>query len=145
MPDTAAQVDQIIDAAARIAPGFCPVEDRRHSRRLPYNAPVAIQFIESDGTRRPAFSGRGRDLSTSGIKIDCKQNVAPGTRGVIQLARSNGQIALIGITVMHCRADAASSAHTLGLRFAPLPEGVAVADYCDKHGRLMLLDPALRP
>ena len=145
MPDTATQVDQIIDAAAAISPGTCPREDRRQNRRLPYNSPVAMQFLARDGAKQTPITGRGRDLSTSGIKIDCDQSVPSKSRGVIQLIRSTGQIALIGVTVMHCRPDAASRAHTLGLQFAPLPDGIAIADYCDEKGRLKLLDPALRP
>jgi hypothetical protein len=145
MSDRASQVDQIIDAAASIAPGACPIDDRRQNRRLPYNAPVAMQFLARDGAKQPPITGRGRDLSASGIKIDCDSSVPAKSTGVIQLVRSNGQIALIGVKVMYCRPDDASRSHTLGLQFAPLPESIAIADYCDQQGKLKLLDPSLRP
>ena len=86
---------------------------------------------------------RARDLSVGGISLSSREPLDVGTKGVLQLVRSNGNLALAGVEVMHCR-YVKDLEHLVGMSFIPMPPGFRTEDFLDDQGHLTLFDPLLQ-
>jgi len=117
--------------------------DRRCRRRHPFEALVAIRFFESDGLSDETKIFQARDISVGGLSVESAEQVESGTSGVMQIVRSNGHVALVGVAVRHTRA-VNNDLYQIGLAFGPLPGGLRVEDFLDDSGGLPLFDPRLR-
>jgi hypothetical protein len=139
----AASADQIIDAAAAMAPGTKKGVEQRKQRRLPYDALVAVLLTKPGGGREAPAVLRAHDLSAGGLSVTGSKALESGAVGVLQLVRSDGQFAMVGVEVRHCR-YLGQMEHRTGLKFVPMPDGFTREEFLDENGRLMLLDPLLR-
>ncbi len=135
--------DRLIDLAATTTTTEAPTEERRTTMRLDYDALVAIILLTPEGEKAKPALLRAKDISRGGIRVVGRHQVESGQSGAVQLVRSNGQVALIGIRVQHCERLDGSTGYELGLQFAPLPAGLSPDDFLDDQ-RLKLLDPLLR-
>lgn len=133
------QTDQIIDAASS---GEATESDRRLNDRKPYEALVAVVLVQPEGGSSDPIVLRAIDISVGGMGVVSRQMLHPGTRGAVQLVRSNGQRALVGFETRHSRYTG-SLRHETGLEFTALPEGLSAEDFMDEKGRLVTLDPLL--
>jgi hypothetical protein len=68
--------------------------------------------------------------------------IHPGIEGAVQLVRSDGRTALIGVRSAYCR-YIGGMMHETGLRFVPLPGRLRVDSFLDNRQRLKV-DPQLR-
>jgi hypothetical protein len=141
--------DRVIDVAATTNQrhgAFGPPEsnprDRRSKRRHAYRAYVVIILVSPTGDRGKPILLRAKDISHTGMRVSSKQMIYPGSEGAVQMIRSNGRIALIGIEVKYCKYVGDMEHHT-GLEFIPLPRGLTTDDFLDRDGRMVLLDPLL--
>jgi hypothetical protein len=134
--------DQLIDLAAGLRAGEPPVE-RRGGRRVPYQAYVALLLISPTGDRCRPVVLRARNISHHGISVVSRNMIYPGSTGAMQLVRSDGRVALVGVKVKASKYMGGMEHHS-AMSFIPLPQGVATDEFLDKHGRMMLLDPLLR-
>jgi hypothetical protein len=116
--------------------------DRRAHPRHAYEALVGLILVDERGTMCPPLVVRARDLSEGGLSIISRRPIETGRRGVVQLVRADGRHAVAGVEVRHCR-YVEDQAHDIGLKFAPLPEGVRQEDFLDASGRIALFDPLL--
>ena len=115
------RTDRLIDLAEKTKTVATPTEERRTTKILL----------------------RAKDISRGGIRVVGRQQVVEGRMGAVQLVRSNGQVALIGIRVQHCERLDGSTGYEMGLQFAPLPAGLSPDDFLDDQN-MKLLDPLLR-
>ena len=137
------RTDRLIDLAEKTKTVATPTEERRTTKRLDYDALVALILLTPEGEKTAPILLRAKDISRGGIRVVGRQQVESGQSGAVQLVRSNGQVALIGIRVQHCERLDGSTGYELGLQFAPLPAGLSPDDFLDDQ-RLKLLDPLLR-
>ncbi len=135
--------DRLIDLAAATTTTEAPSEERRTTKRLEYDALVAIILLTPEGEKADAILLRAKDISRGGIRVVGRHHAESGRMGAVQLVRSNGQVALIGILVQHCQHLDGSTGYEMGLQFAPLPAGLSPDDFLDDQ-RMKLLDPLLR-
>jgi hypothetical protein len=133
--------DRMIDAAAN--PGESNTVERRGRKRVPYYGTVALVLVAPTGARSAPMVLQARDISHSGIGVVSRQMIYPGSRGAMQLVRSDGSIALVGVIVTSCRYVGSMRHHT-GLMFAPLPPGIGPHEFLDRSGRMRLLDANLK-
>lgn len=117
--------------------------DRRAVRRVPYRAYVALLLVSPMGDRGKPVVCRARNISLHGISVTSRYMIYPGSVGAMQLLRSDGRVALVGVKVKASRYMGSMEHHT-GMSFIPLPSGVAAEEFLDANGRMMLLDPMLR-
>lgn len=136
--------DHLIDIAAGVKPAE-PIKkrDRRSRRRVPYDAYVALLLVAPTGDRGRPILLRAKDISYTGINLISRHMIYPGSCGAMQLLRSDGRVALVGVMVVGSR-YIGNMQHQTGLAFVPLPPGVSAEEFLDKHGRLVLMDPRLR-
>lgn len=130
--------DRLIDIAAN-PKGPPSGNERRNRTRHPYDALVALVLVSPTGDRGQAMILRAKDISMSGISLISRHMIYPGSRGGVQLMRSDGRVAVVGVQVRYCRYTGNMEHHT-GLEFTPLPASLAPQDFLDKKGRPVLLD-----
>src|SRR5262249_21708696 len=118
-------------------------KDRRSRRRYRYDAYVALLLVAPTGDRGRPQVLRARDISFTGISVRSRHMIYPGSAGALQLLRSDGTVALVGVTVTGSR-YLGNMEHLTGMVFTGLPSGVSVDEFLDRHGRLILMDPLLR-
>jgi hypothetical protein len=134
--------DQFIDIAAGFAEPTA-IDERRARKRVDYDALVALVLIGPTGGRGQPQVVRAKDLSLTGIGVVSRHMMYPGSQGALQIVRSDGRAALVGVQVRHSR-YIGNMEHYTGLKFVPLPTDISPMDFLDRHGRMALLDPALR-
>lgn len=135
--------DQIIDIAAGLKPMPAVMSDRRSRRRVPYTAHVALLLIAPTGERSRPMVVRARDISLDGISVAGRQMIYPGSQGAMQLVRSDGRMALVGVAVRNSRYVGEMRHHT-GMSFVPLPPGISAREFVGRDGRMVLLDSRLQ-
>lgn len=138
--------DRLIDIASGVAPATLePVTDeRRVASRHPYNALVAVVLTSADGTGSRPMLLRTRNISMGGLCVVSRHMLHPETTGAVQLVRSDGTMAVVGVRVTHCR-YVGNMEHETGLRFIPLPSMASIERFFDeREQRLRLADPLLR-
>jgi hypothetical protein len=136
--------DQLIESAAHVKGGEPSIlERRRVIRRVAYHDYVALLLISPTGDRGRPVVLRARNISLYGISVVSRHMIYPGSVGAMQLLRSDGRLALVGVRVKASRYIGNMEHHT-GMAFVPLPHGVSADEFIDRHGRLMLMDATLR-
>jgi hypothetical protein len=134
--------DRVIDIASGAA-NTTSADERRARRRLDYEALVALVLIGPTGARGQPLVVKARDLSITGMGVVSRHMMYPGSQGALQIVRTDGRSALVGVQVRHSR-YIGNMEHYTGLKFIPLPAGISTRDFIDRHGRMVLLDPALK-
>jgi hypothetical protein len=134
--------DHFIDVASGLA-ATTSIDERRARKRVQYEALVALVLISPTGGRGQPQVVRARDLSLTGIGVVSRHMLYPGSQGALQIVRSDGRSALVGVQVRHSR-YIGNMEHYTGLKFIALPADISTSDFLDRHGRMVLLDPALR-
>ncbi len=114
----------------------------RSKKRHPYNARLALVLVDSDGERSRPLLLRSRDISLDGLCVTSRQMIHPGASGAVQLVRSDGSIALVGVTVRYCR-YVGKMQHNTGLQFTALPGEWVPEEFLDEEGQMPLLDDEL--
>ncbi len=137
------RTDRLIDLAEKTKTVATSTEERRTTKRLDYDALVAMILLTPEGEKSAPILLRAKDISRGGIRVVGRHHAESGRMGAVQLVRSNGQVALIGILVQHCQHLDGSTGYEMGLQFAPLPAGLSPDDFLDDQ-RMKLLDPLLR-
>ena len=135
--------DHLIDSASGKVSPPTTVEDRRNKERHPYPLLVGLVLLDENRELTPPLLLRAKDISVGGIGLCCREPLEVGTQGVLQLVRSNGNLALAGVEVRHCR-YVKDLEHIVGLSFIPMPPGFRTEDFLDDQGRLTLFDPLLQ-
>ena len=135
--------DYFIDAAEGKRSGAVAGSDRRIKKRVPYNALVAIVLVGPTGQRGQPIVLRAKDLSLGGLCVLSRTMMYPGSRGAVQLVRSTGDVALVGVEVRHCRYSG-DMQHQVGLQFVPMAAELASDSFLAQTGRMALLDPSLK-
>lgn len=139
--DNAAITDRLIDIASGHERSCSLADDRRLKKRFPYEAFVSMVIADAKGQVGKPMIVRARDISMSGICVTARQMMFPGAEGAMQLVRSNGELALVGIKVQHCR-YAGEMRHHTGIKFRPLPPSISARHFLDNRGRMLLLRDA---
>lgn len=116
--------------------------EKRDRRRVPYEALAAMILVDDRGRKGRPLLLRTRDISLTGVSVVSRDGIGADARGAIQLARSDGRQALVGVIARYCR-YLGDMRHLAGLKFAPLPAGLSAEDFLDSAGRMCLLDPLL--
>ncbi len=135
--------DHLIDRASGKVSAPTTVDDRRSKERQPYPLLVGLVLLDENRELMPPLLLRARDISVGGISLSSREPLEVGRQGVLQLVRSNGNLALAGIEVMHCR-YVKDLEHLVGMSFMPMPSGFRTEDFLDDQGHLTLFDPLLK-
>jgi hypothetical protein len=136
--------DQLIDLAAGVNTAETALlKDRRSRRRFAYDDYVALLLISPIGDRGRPIVLQAKDISYTGISVISRNMIYPGSTGAMQLVRSDGQVALVGVAVK-ASIYVGDMQHHTGMAFIPLPPGVSANEFLDRHGRLVLMNPMLR-
>lgn len=135
--------DHLIDCVSGKESACATVKNRRNTERHPYTLLVGLVLLDENRELSPPLLLRARDLSLEGIGLSSRGPLDVGKQGVLQLVRSNGNLALAGVEVMHCR-YVKDLEHVIGLGFIPMPPGFRTEDFLDDQGRLTLFDPLLQ-
>ena len=135
--------DALIDVAEEFGIKPRSGSERRTRRRYRYDDYVALLLVAPTGDRGRPQVLRAKDISFNGISVRSKNMIYPGSAGALQLLRSDGTVALVGVTVIGSR-YLGNMQHLTGMLFTGLPPGVTVDEFLDRHGRLILMDPMLR-
>lgn len=133
--------DQLIDVLSGRSRSV-PRERRAHYRH-PYSAVIAVVLVGADGTRSQPMALRAKNISLGGVGVIGRQMMHPGQKGAIQLVRSDGSTAVVGVQVKHCRYVGGMD-HESGLQFMPMPQGIEPDDLLDGSNRLKLMHPSLK-
>jgi len=143
-------IDQVIDQAAAVVEGAV---DRSPDAALaprsegkvrwhPYEAAVAVMLVSPTRERGRQMLLQARTLSLHAINVTGRQMLYPGSEGALQLIRTDGRIALIGIRVEESDYIGSMTHHST-LRFTPLPEELTTSEFVDRRGHLKLFDTRL--
>ena len=135
--------DRLIDCVSGKESACATVKDRRNTERHPYTLLVGLVLLDENRELLPPLLLRARDISVEGIGLSSRGPLDVGKQGVLQLVRSNGNLALAGVEVMHCR-YVKDLEHIVGLCFIPMPTGFRTEEFLNDQGRLTLFDPLLR-
>lgn len=135
--------DQLIDIASGVKKIDQAMMDRRNIRRVPYRDFVALLLISPTGDRGRPIVLRARNISIYGISVVSRHMIYPGSVGAMQMLRTDGRLALMGVRVKVSRYIGNMEHHT-GMAFMTLPHGVTSEEFLDRNGRLVLMDPQLR-
>jgi hypothetical protein len=137
--------DRLIDSALRAdsVMAVTAAGERRRVKRVPYPAWVALLLVSPQGDRGRPMILRSRDISLHGIRVISRNMIYPGSQGVMQLMRSDGRLALVGVAVKSSRYSG-NMEHQTGLQFSPLPRGWVTEEFVDRRGQMLLLHPKLR-
>ncbi|MHC4948985.1 MAG: PilZ domain-containing protein [Planctomycetota bacterium] len=141
-PAADSHADDLIDVAAGVKTVDDLDTEKRRQERHPYEGLVAIVLLASDGERSRPVVVRAKDISVGGICVVSRQMLHPDSRGAIQMVRSDGTRALVGVQVRFCR-YAGAMRHETGMEFTALPEGLTAEDFVDESGQMVVLDPLL--
>lgn len=137
-------IDAIIESARGLFSGGQDAPEERQRKRVKFDVQLPLILITRDGQRWGPMLVRGWDLSACGMSVVTRQMIHEGLRGVVQLRRSNGQMAMIGVEVMHCRYIGAMQ-HLTGLRFTrEAPDQLSPEAFIGRDGSMMRLDENLR-
>lgn len=136
-PRAAAITDQLIDQAAHMQAAGEAREEKRAQERHPYDAPAAIVLLSHEGQFSRPIPVRTADISHGGMRVVSRNMIHPGAHGAVQLLRSNGQVAVVGVRVMHCRYAGEMQHHT-GLKFEPLSAKFTADRFLDAHGNPLI-------
>jgi len=118
----ATNTDCIIDSASRSRPGTA--KDKRDKTRHPYPMPVRLTLLNPlGGTTGPSQQVQAIDLSQGGIRIRSRAMFHIGTKGIMELTRSDGTSKRVGVCVRHCRYKG-DLTHETGFMFTPLDSDV---------------------
>ena len=142
MPDATLSSDRLIDIASGAESIGVQEKERRGRQRVPYEALAALILIDDNGRRSSPLVLPTRDISLTGVSVISRGGIREDSRGAMQLVRSDGRRALVGVIVRYCR-YVGDMQHHAGMEFAPLPAGLSADDFLDSQGRLCLLDPLL--
>lgn len=127
--------DELIEQASRMSSSTL---ERRGAKRHAYDGRVAIVLLSETGSPAPPALLRGRNISAGGLCVISRQMIHPGTVGAVQMVRSDGSSALVGVTVRYC-VYVGNMRHFTGLEFMPLPSAITPADFVDQTGHMPLL------
>jgi hypothetical protein len=131
--------DRLIDTAAGLRPQDKVGDERRGKKRHAYDARIVLILITPAGERSRPMLLQARDISMGGMCVVSRQMIHPGLNGALQLVRSDGRTAVVGVSVRYCR-YAGRMEHYTGLQFGPLPAGLAAGDFPDGNGAPALPD-----
>jgi hypothetical protein len=135
--------DRLIDiASGKINPAALS-SDRRNRRRIPFDATVAVVLMGPDDRIGRPMALQAKDISIGGMCVTSRKMLYPGSRGAMQLVRSNGQMAIVGVQVQHCR-YAGEMQHHIGFKFIPLAANVDAKAFVGRNGQMIVLDTSLR-
>jgi len=139
-PRTSEQADRLIDIASGGTSGPSGSDERRSRERVPYDATVALILLGPDGYRSEPMLLQAKDISAGGICVISRNMIHVGALGAMQLVRSDGRAALVGVQVRHCRYVGQMLHHT-GMQFTDMPDGLSPKDFLDREGRMKILIP----
>ena len=126
---TATRADHLIDVACGAAPKADNAQqDRRDRERQPYEASVNLMLLTQGGTISPVQLLRAKDISAGGLCLRSRNMIHPGQRGAVQLVRSDGSVAVVGIHVLRCM-YVGNMTHEIGMRFIDIPSGLTPEDF----------------
>lgn len=130
--------DHFIDPAEATPAELAP----RGQDRVPYTGHVVLVLITAEGDRTQPIVADAREISVDEISIVSRQMLHPGAAGAMQMMRSDGRLALVGVEVRGST-YIGNMQHITACRFVPLPATMPVDEFLDEDGRLKLLDPCL--
>ena len=126
---TAARADHLIDVACGAAPAAKNAQqDRRDRERQPYEASVNLLLLTHAGAVAPLQLLKAKDISAGGLCLRSRNMIHPGQRGAVQLVRSDGSLAVVGVQVLRCL-YVGNMTHDIGMRFVDLPAGVTAESF----------------
>lgn len=140
MTSQGGNVDQVIDGILKEASEQdAPREtENRNNDRHPYNGFVVLILLDQTGNASSPLLLRAEDISTGGIGIVSRHMFHIGSIGAVQMLRSDGKTALIGVKVKHCRYTGDMRHHS-GLEFIPVPARIKEAHFTADDGRKPLI------
>lgn len=122
MSDASEQVtDELISDAASMVATIELEAERRTAERHDYPHKVVVLLRSVDSSQPRPIPVQGVDISSGGLCVESKTIFRPGAVGVVQLKRSDGTHALVGVQVCRCTYTG-DMMHQSGLRFIPAPE-----------------------
>ncbi len=131
-----------IDVAASIGAGKGAIPDnRRNHNRHPYNKLAPVVWLGPHTRSDRVAQIRVSDISVGGVRVVDRQMLYPGSVGVLQLTRTNGDLALVGLRVVHT-SYIGHMRYTSGCVFMPIPD--EHLPFFVVEGRIIKLEPGER-
>ncbi len=138
---TANSVGDCIDSAAKIGSGACaPKENRRSHARHAYHVDLPVVWLGLMNQSDVVNSVRASDISVGGVRIVGRYMLYPGSKGVVQLTRLDGSIALVGVEVVHTD-YIGDMRYASGCRFIAVPQDLMSTRFMQGDGGVVLLRP----
>jgi hypothetical protein len=134
--------DRLIDHAARLKRTEVIEDEKRGEGRFPFESPVVLVLMSFEGDVTQPILVQAVDISHGGLRVRSRHMIHPGALGAVQMMRSNGEVAIIGVQIRHCRYVGGMQHHT-GMKFIPVPARFEQSHFMDGQGR-PLLSEALR-
>jgi hypothetical protein len=132
--DGSGLTDQLIDEASELTSS---VVERRSQQRHPFDGRIVMLLLSETGTPLPPIVVHGKNISSGGMCVVSRQMIHPESLGAIQLARTDGRVALIGIQVRYS-VYVGNMRHNTGIEFVPLPPTIEANDFLDPDGKSLL-------
>ena len=133
-------IDRLIDiATGRVEPEGDDME-QRGTRRHGTDAWVALVQITPSGGRSIPVAVRCKNISAGGMCIVSRYMLHVGYQGAILMRRSDGELVLIGVRVVHC-SYVGKHEHESGIEFTPDTGGIEMSDFEDETGELPCMEP----
>jgi hypothetical protein len=136
--------DQVIDGIVRMAQDQQPPLERenRNNDRLPYSGHVALILLDQSGTPIPPMLLQAADISRSGIGVTSRHMFHVGSVGAMQMLRSDGKSAIVGVKVRHCRYTGNMQHHS-GFEFMAVPHQIKDSHFKAPTGAPSLIESML--
>ena len=132
-------IDRLIDIASGAAQTDPALEEGRGDRRFPYNGLVAfVQMTATGGYSIPTVL-HCVNMGQRGLGVISRYMLHVGHKGAVLLRRSNGELIVLGATVVHCTYKG-DMKHECGLALTSEPVGFSLEDFRDRQGNLPKLE-----
>lgn len=135
------RIDRIIDIARGAAPTGPSERENRQATRIPFESHVALVRIAPSGEKLPPVMLVTENISTGGLCLLSKHDIAAGTRGAVMITKSDGESVLISARIVYSNSRG-PQIFECGVQFEKEPSVVSMDDFRDAGGNLPPLGPA---
>lgn len=138
-PVNPAGLEACLDHAEKVGSGAtAPVDNGRKHKRFAFHQDVPIVWLTELNRNTSVSLLHAIDISIGGVRLSGPAMLYPGSRGVLQLTKKTGEVALVGIEVVHTH-YAGEMLYMSGCRFVPAPPDMLAARFVDSDGQMVLL------
>lgn len=144
MHDAPADVADRVAEAHRpgvVAQEESPVDERRRHERFRFKSQVPVVWFTREHVLK-VVNVRTSDISVGSVRLIGRAVLRPGLRGAMEMHKSDGARALVGLEVRHC-SYVGKMHYAYGCVFAALSPQLIKSWFTDANGRVLTLAPGM--